>query len=52
VWVCVFGINIMLHHVITSFRIALHHTSCHIGNNIVEEAKMFVSKYAMNGTMC
>jgi hypothetical protein len=26
-WVCVFGILIILHHIITSFRITLHHTS-------------------------
>jgi hypothetical protein len=27
VWVCVFGIIIILHHIITSFHIASHHTS-------------------------
>jgi hypothetical protein len=26
-WVCVFGILTILHHIITSFRITLHHTS-------------------------
>jgi hypothetical protein len=27
VYVCVFGITIILHHIIASFRITLHHTS-------------------------
>jgi hypothetical protein len=34
VWVCVFGINIMLHHIIASFRIALHHTSYRINSRL------------------
>jgi hypothetical protein len=34
VWACVFGINIMLHHIIASFRIALHHTSYRINNSL------------------
>jgi hypothetical protein len=32
VWVCVFGIRIILHHIITSFRITSHHTSYCINN--------------------
>jgi hypothetical protein len=32
VWICVFGINIMLHHIIASFHIALHHTSYRINS--------------------
>jgi hypothetical protein len=36
-----FGINIMLHHIIASFRIALHHTSCRISNKIVEKERCF-----------
>jgi hypothetical protein len=32
VWICVFGINVMLHHIIASSRIALHHTSCRINS--------------------
>jgi hypothetical protein len=50
VWVCDFGINIMLHHITASFRIALHHTSCRISSKILE--KSLLSNYAMNGTMC
>jgi hypothetical protein len=34
VWACVFGINIMLHHIIASFCIALHHTSYRINNRL------------------
>jgi hypothetical protein len=34
VWVCVFGILIILHHIITSFRITSHHTSYRI--NVTE----------------
>jgi hypothetical protein len=50
---CVFGIGIMLYHIITSFRIALHHTSYRIGNKVVEGEEMLLSKYLMNyGTMC
>jgi hypothetical protein len=30
VCVCVFGITFILHHIIASFRITLHHTSYHI----------------------
>jgi hypothetical protein len=41
VWVCVFGILIILHHIITSFRIALHHTSyCINGTRIEYEANL------------
>jgi hypothetical protein len=38
VWacVCVFGILIILHHIITSFRIILHHTSYCIGGTRIE----------------
>jgi hypothetical protein len=35
-WVCVFGIIIILHHIITSFRIASHHTSYHINDTRIE----------------
>jgi hypothetical protein len=39
--VCVFGIVIILHHVIISFRITLHYTSYHInGMKIGYEAKL------------
>jgi hypothetical protein len=34
VWACVFSINIMLHHIIASFRIALHHTSYRINSRL------------------
>jgi hypothetical protein len=30
--ICAFGINIMLHHIIASFCIASHHTSCRINS--------------------
>jgi hypothetical protein len=41
VWVCVFGILIILHHIITSFRITLHHTSyCINGTRIEYEANL------------
>jgi hypothetical protein len=40
-WVCDFGINIMLHHIITSFHIALHHTSCRISSKIVQKESCF-----------
>jgi hypothetical protein len=36
VWVCVFGILIILHHIITSFRITLHHTSYCINDTKIE----------------
>jgi hypothetical protein len=36
VWVCVFGISIILHHIITSFRIASHHTSYRINDATIE----------------
>jgi hypothetical protein len=36
VWVCVFGIFIILHHIITSFRITSHHTSYHINDTRIE----------------
>jgi hypothetical protein len=40
-WVCVFGILIILHHIITSFRITLHHTSyCINGTRIEYEANL------------
>jgi hypothetical protein len=35
-WVCVFDILIIWHHVITSFRITLHHTSYCINDTKVE----------------
>jgi hypothetical protein len=39
--VCVFDILIILHHVITSFRITLHHTSyCINGTRIEYEANL------------
>jgi hypothetical protein len=41
VWVCVFGINIILHHIIASFRIALHHTSCRINSEFVQKESCF-----------
>jgi hypothetical protein len=37
VWVCVFGINIILHHIITSFSIASHHTSYRINDTRIEQ---------------
>jgi hypothetical protein len=38
VWVCVFGISIsiILHHIITSFCIASHHTSYRINDTRIE----------------
>jgi hypothetical protein len=40
-WVCVFGILIILHHIITSFRLTLHHTSyCINGTKIEYEANL------------
>jgi hypothetical protein len=36
VWVCVFDIFIILHHIITSFCITLHHTSYHINDTRIE----------------
>jgi hypothetical protein len=36
VGVCVFGILIILHHIITSFRITLHHTSYFINGTRIE----------------
>jgi hypothetical protein len=44
-WVCVFGIVIILHHIIISFRITLHHTSHRInGTKIMKQnfSKCFV----------
>jgi hypothetical protein len=35
-WVCVFSILIILHHIITSFRIILHHTSYCINDTKIE----------------
>jgi hypothetical protein len=34
--VCVFGIIIILHHVIMSYHITLHHTSYHINGTEIE----------------
>jgi hypothetical protein len=40
-WVCVFGIVIILHHIIISLRITLHHTSYRINDTKIEyEAKI------------
>jgi hypothetical protein len=36
VWVCVFDIFIILHHIITSFRITLHHTSSCVNDTRIE----------------
>jgi hypothetical protein len=36
VWVCVFDIFIILHHIITSFRITSHHTSYRINDVRIE----------------
>jgi hypothetical protein len=36
VWACVFDISIILHHIITSFCIASHHTSYHINDTRIE----------------
>jgi hypothetical protein len=36
VWICVFGIDIILHHIITSFLIASHHTSYRISDMRIE----------------
>jgi hypothetical protein len=36
VWICVFGIIIILHHIITSFCIASHHTSYRINDTRIE----------------
>jgi hypothetical protein len=36
VWVCIFGILIILHHIITSFCITSHHTSCCINGTRIE----------------
>jgi hypothetical protein len=36
VGVCVFGITIILHHIIISFCITLHHTSYRINNKNIE----------------
>jgi hypothetical protein len=35
-WVCVFGIVIILHRIIISFRITLHHTSYCINDTKIE----------------
>jgi hypothetical protein len=35
-WVCIFGILIILHHIITSFCITLHHTSYCINDTRIE----------------
>jgi hypothetical protein len=41
VWVCVFGILIILLHIMTSFRITLHHTSyCIHGTRIEYKANL------------
>jgi hypothetical protein len=39
VWVLIFDINIILHHIITSFRIALHNTSYRISKKFVQKEK-------------
>jgi hypothetical protein len=52
VWVCDFGIDIMLHHIIASFCIALHRTSCHISGKIVQKESCSFKKHATNETMC
>jgi hypothetical protein len=36
VWMCVFDIGIILHHIITSFCIASHHTSYRINDTRIE----------------
>jgi hypothetical protein len=36
IWVCVFGIFIILHNIITSFRITSHHTSYRINDTRIE----------------
>jgi hypothetical protein len=36
VWVCVFVIIIILHHIITSFHITSHHTSYRINDTRIE----------------
>jgi hypothetical protein len=36
VWVCVFGILIILHYIITSFRITFHHTSYCVNDTKIE----------------
>jgi hypothetical protein len=36
VWACVFSIFIILHHIITSFRITSHHTSYRINDTRIE----------------
>ena len=36
VWACVFGILIILHHIIISFRITLHHTLYCINDTKIE----------------
>jgi hypothetical protein len=36
VWVCVFDILIILHHIIISFRITLHHTPYCINDTKIE----------------
>jgi hypothetical protein len=41
VWVCVFGIIIILHHIITSFRITSHHTSYRINDTRIEYGAVF-----------
>jgi hypothetical protein len=52
--VCVFGITIILHHVIISFRITLHHTSYRInGTKIGYKANLrqyFVKMEMSQGT--
>jgi hypothetical protein len=38
-WVLIFDINIILHHIIISFRITLHHTLYCINKKIVQKKK-------------
>jgi hypothetical protein len=51
VWVCgcVFGISIILHHIITSFHIASHHTSYCINDTRMEYGADFWKILCQNG---
>jgi succinate dehydrogenase/fumarate reductase cytochrome b subunit len=51
-WVCVFGIVIILHHIIISFRTTLHDTSYYIdGTKIKYEAKLRQMLYQNENVM-
>jgi succinate dehydrogenase/fumarate reductase cytochrome b subunit len=51
-WVCVFGIVIILHHIIISFRTTLHDTSyCIDGTKIKYEAKLRQMLYQNENVM-